>query len=423
MGILKMNNINHIFHAGTGKVDITPPLTIPYLGFSPRHSFFKGVHDRLYATALVIHDDEKEVCLVAIDSIGFFSKLSENVEDFNKELKEMIHKEAGVLPDAIMLTSAHIHSSPETLGFRPLDDHPGTSKWLFDLKTAICNAVKIAKENVSDVYIKCGKGNISGISYNRRKDLCLDDEVTVLLLESLDRSSKNLIVNFACHPVIVQVQDQVSADFVGAMREVLYKEIPGVNECLFIQGACGDINPTGNDSRDFRDVHEKGHALAMKVKDISKIISDPSFPGLRTGINYLSEQIVLPSRTIPTMEEYLLSCREKNISPSQEAVLRIEEGSGSYSGEIQMIQIGNVVFTGIPGEPVCSMGMEIKRVFAPLIGIPSGYANGYLGYILPDESLEKGGYEAVLGPWSKVGGHAYDIILEKIREMALDLIK
>jgi hypothetical protein len=28
--------------AGTAKVDITPPLTIPYLGYEPRHALFQG---------------------------------------------------------------------------------------------------------------------------------------------------------------------------------------------------------------------------------------------------------------------------------------------------------------------------------------------------------------------------------------------
>jgi hypothetical protein len=31
--------------AGVGRVDVTLPLTIPYLGYEPRHVLFEGVHD------------------------------------------------------------------------------------------------------------------------------------------------------------------------------------------------------------------------------------------------------------------------------------------------------------------------------------------------------------------------------------------
>jgi len=58
--------------AGAAKVDITPPLTVPELGFyRARHTFFEGVHDPLYARALVVGDGEDRVALVSTDSIGF----------------------------------------------------------------------------------------------------------------------------------------------------------------------------------------------------------------------------------------------------------------------------------------------------------------------------------------------------------------
>ncbi len=41
--------MNEGLTAGASRIDITPPLTIPYLGFVPRHAFFEGVHDPLYA--------------------------------------------------------------------------------------------------------------------------------------------------------------------------------------------------------------------------------------------------------------------------------------------------------------------------------------------------------------------------------------
>ena len=50
--------MSHTLQAGASRVDITPPLTIPYLGYEPRHAFFRGVHDPLYARALAVDDGE-----------------------------------------------------------------------------------------------------------------------------------------------------------------------------------------------------------------------------------------------------------------------------------------------------------------------------------------------------------------------------
>ena len=57
--------------AGAARVEITPPLSIPYLGYAPRHAFFEGVHDPLFARAVVVSDGERRIALVVADSIGF----------------------------------------------------------------------------------------------------------------------------------------------------------------------------------------------------------------------------------------------------------------------------------------------------------------------------------------------------------------
>jgi hypothetical protein len=63
------------------------------------------------------------------------------------------------------------------------------------------------------------------------------------------------------------------------------------------------------------------------------------------------------------------------------------------------------------------MGMEIKRRSKPLRGVPVGYANGYLGYIVPPDSWERGGYEVELGPWSKVGPESYGLVIKTIDQL------
>jgi hypothetical protein len=58
--------------------------------------------------------------------------------------------------------------------------------------------------------------------------------------------------------------------------------------------------------------------------------------------------------------------------------------------------------------------MEIKKRCEPLVGIPVGYANGYLGNIASPESWQKGGYGVHCHPCSKVGPESYQMILDAL---------
>lgn len=437
-----MDGQKKFYEVGSGRVDITPPLSIPYLGYRPRHSYFNGIYDNLYASAVIVSDGNKEIALISIDSIGFFNGILGEGRDFIKEVKENIEEETGIKKDAIMLMSAHIHSAPETLGFRSLRDTLGGAEWLEILMAQICTAVKLAQRKKFKAQLKIGRGKVEGISYNRRKESWLDSEVIILLFESIENDKNILLVNFACHPVIVQVQELVSADYVGSMREIVMNGLKCVQECLFIQGACGDINPEKDDTRDFKDVYLKGASLAGEVIRIYGMIADSTYLSEAAEIKYASSNIELASRPLPSDDECIqteriyeqLKLQIEKCSPSEktdigekiakleEVLCRIREGSNPYACEVQAIRLGSAVIIGIPGEPFCKMGIEIKKMFNPLIAIPAGYTNGYLGYIAPKESWENGGYEVGLGPWCKLNKDAFYKILDEIRRISVAII-
>lgn len=409
-----MSNDAAEYEVGTHSVDVTPPFTIPYLAGNPRHSYFTGVHDPLYACATVVSDGQREVALVSIDGIGFSNGLLGKERDFTDELKKRIEQETGIKKEAVMLMSGHIHSTPDTIDFRPLREIPSVLPWLETLCSQICNAIVMASKNKFKANLKIGTGKAEELTRNRREENCLDTEVIVLLFESLNREEKVIIVNYACHPVIVQVQEWVSADFIGAMRNVVQDRLKGIEGCLFIQGACGDINPAVGCTQDFEDVSRFGTALATEVIEVFDRITAAEYPVEALNVAALSQTIQLLSRPLPSLEE------AENMG--EEALWRIREGNSPYAAEIQLIRLGNCIITGIPGEPMCRMGLEIKELFRPLVAVPAGYANGYVGYLASSEDWRKGGYEVELGPWSKVGFESYDRVIATVKSMGKDLM-
>lgn len=401
------------FSVGAARIEITPPLDVPYLSFAPRHQAFAAVHDPLCARALVVSDGRRRAAVITAEAIGFINSVLGAGRNFTAEVRTEVERRTGIPADAVMLAAAHVHSSPDSIDIRPLRGSPAGAAWLEGLIGKIASAVEAAQANTFEATLSIGQAEFPGFSRNRRGEECLDNLVTALLFESQNKMRKIVVVNYACHPVIVQAQDRISADYVGVMASKLEAAVGGGEGCLFLQGACGDINPWIDDTRDFADVEKMGTALADKVKKILAGLSGERRAVEPVLLAYASQLLELPSRSLPASEEAAsLVSGDNRMWLGDELSERLLDGRKSYPAELQIMRLGKAVLAGIPGEPFCRMGKAIREMAAPLTGVPVGYANGYVGYIVPPESWARGGYEVAPGPWSKAAPESHTLILE-----------
>lgn len=444
---------------GTGRVDITPPLSVPYLGFerTGRHAFFEGVHDRLLAKALVMDDGRRRIALLTADSIGFSRRIMGDDRDFIAEVRCRIERLAGIAPEQVMIAATHAHSTPETLGVRNLLAHPGAAAWLETLADQLASAVAIAAGCLEPVRVKYATGTAEGISCSRRivgKDGRMysrarpaadedvadrgvnDFQVAVLCFEGMDGRPEAVLVHFPCHPVTMQVNPLVSADFPGAATRLVEGAGGGCGHCQYLQGACGDINPIRGDTRDFRDVERYGHVLAGEVIKQLGLMNAPDYPVAAGRVDAACRSVQLPSRQLPDLTEIMERQRRlqdayrhastdaeredahRRLLALRELLERVKLGAGPFEAEVQVLRIGDVVLVGIPGEPFAQMGLDLKTATAVPLVLCVGYANGYLGYIAPPSAWDQGGYEVSLGMWSIVGPEAYGILID----IACDLV-
>ncbi len=456
------------FLIGSARVDVTPPLTIPYLGFTPRHDFFQGVHDPLYAKAVVVGDGDDRVALVAVDAIGFRKDLMGKGRDFTAEVREHIQKRTGIAPDHVMLSATHAHSTPETIGIRRLLDHPGAAEWLDVFADQLASAVAMANRNLKPARLKRSTSPLHGLSWSRRilgKDGKLywwgnrppddeiadwganDHDVDVLCFEPLREGEAPaepggfvptcrdsvVLVNFACHPTTVQVQPLVSADFPGRATALVENSDVGCGLCLFLQGACGDIRAIR--TVDFDDVRRQGQLLAGEITKQLALLNVPEYPEVTPCVGAVSETITVPSRPLPPLEpleeaylkakqayEQAMTDEERRRTGGEllrtaEPYERTRRGDAPVEAEIQVLRIGDVALVGIPGEPFCEMGLDLKKNAAAPRSLCLGYTNDYLGYIAPPSAWEIGGYEVSLGTWSIVGPEAMGMMLETAKRL------
>ncbi len=435
--------------AGSAKVNVTPPLSIPYLGYVPRQGKFRGVHDPLFARSLVLDNGDTKLVIISADSLGYGNEILGAGRNFTAEVRERIGDRAHIEPDNIMLASTHSHSTPETLGITRLSDVPEAIPWLEVLTDQLASAVEMASGNMAPAQLKLGTGLAEEIGHNRRvHDLSieeqiaqglLDPQVGVLMCEDLESDESFVAINFACHPVTVQVQPLVSADYPGVATDLVERTVDGCRNCLFLQGAAGNINPMLDDTRDFADVRRYGMILAGEVLKIIGSLRSPETSTMESKLAAKSEVLHLPVRDLPdpvpireAYENALNDAENAETDEERFSALRtagqhresldlIERGTDPVPGEVQVMRIGDLAVASTPGEMFVQLGLEIKRRSAAPHTFVVELANGWVGYLLNPGGYAEGGYEAYPGPWTKVSEDAGQMLVDKAVELIEDL--
>ncbi len=65
---------------------------------------------------------------------------------------------------------------------------------------------------------------------------------------------------------------------------------------------------------------------------------------------------------------------------------------------MQLFQINDGIFSGIPMEPFSETALEMKESLQNELAFFGGYTNGYIGYLPTKEEFAYGGYEVELSP-------------------------
>jgi len=202
--------------AGVARVDITPPVGHPMGGYAARKGPSTGVHDPLYATVLLLRADGQSIAFISCDLRSF---PSERVLAMARERK---------LAEHVLLAVTHNHSGPLTW-----EDQSWPSRersWFAETELKIVNAIEQASKNLFPARIAAGFGEIY-LGHNRRKVVPdskvtmlwrnaeklptapLDPTVGVLRVDDAEGKPRAIIVNYACHAVVLGPDNrQISAD-------------------------------------------------------------------------------------------------------------------------------------------------------------------------------------------------------------------
>ena len=466
--------------AGFGKVDVTPPLAIPYLSYYPRQTPFEGVHDPLYARALALELGGTAAAVLSVDSLGVSRSILGPGRDFIAETRQRIQARAGIPAANVLIAASHAHSTPQTTDIAPLVElFPSAAQWLDRLMDQLAAAVETAWARRRPAEVRGATGLSPGIAWCRRiitKDGRIvrlqqrppddqvvkeprDDRVPVLLVSDAETSPshsvhptgsdapvprtgprrqrepwRGAVMGFTCHPTTVQVQPLVSADYPGVACRVVEREL-NAEACLFLQGACGNVGPV-RATTDFQDVALYGRALGGEaLRQLSLLEARDTLP-MPPVLRVESEMVELERRPLPErepLERQVQELEAKIASAATEEVRReaiaayrrvaeplnlVRLGTGPIRMEVQVLRIGHALIVACEGELFVEYGNRIKDASPAAVTFVAAYANGYEGYIPTPESWDEGGYEPSLGPWTRVSHMAGETLAERMLAVA-----
>lgn len=441
------------FHAGIGRVNITPPLSAPHAGWGAQtHIFPEGVETDLWGTVLVVDDGEQRAAFVDLD-LCIVSRQESNA------IRQAVAQTLDIPISAVRLSVTHTHAGPPPSSWNWVPKGIDVLQQYYAfLPSLVAGAARMALLHLKPAHVGVGQGQCS-VAVNRRETApCgrtvtgvnfegpIDEQVMVVRIDGIDRQPIAAIVGYTMHPTTMGPRFRlISADWPGHLKRTV-EALTGAT-CLFAQGAAGDIGPGPegytDDPRVIRRLGARIGAVAAEVyfglavppvtyrhkqvlesgAPLGVWVAEESL-GPRPMVRTVTEMIELPLRAQPSLEEARAAVDEAvrrlhelvQSGTSQSAIeaatfvakratmtlsrAEIFGGHDTFPIELHILRIGPAVFAGVECEPFCAIGKSVKaRSPFPNTWF-GGYTGGWFGYVPTPEEFPRHGYEVDTSPFT-----------------------
>ena len=379
--------------AGVAAVNATPPLEMqaPLGGYGERMNRpAEGVHDTLWAKALMLDDGTRRFCLVTLDQLGLPRSVKES-------LMPRLAAE-GWTEATVMILPSHTHTGPEMMAMNHRNRLQVPQLGIFKpelldfMVQRLAEVIRAASRHSTSVRFGVGSVRTEGLQRNRRGAPEIDPELTVVRIDRNDGTPLAALVQFTGHPTIMTAQDMhYSGDWPGYLQREMEALIGGGAVVMYFNGAEGDqsvIAPDGG-SR-YEQAERFGRQVAIRAWRLYETIR----PAQTGPLAFTCRPVELPP-AVPHRDYHKTGGQEYGLTPEVLSVVLNEWLPRSAA--IHALRLGDLVIAGVPGEMTAELGLQVKARLRkagakhPVIG---GLANEWISYMLSPAQYERGGYEA-----------------------------
>jgi Neutral/alkaline non-lysosomal ceramidase, N-terminal len=391
---------------GVGKTEITPTEPMRLYGYGSRTAPFVGIYDPLFCRSVVFDDGATKAVIISLDSGTI--PLGSWLDTIRTHLAE----EYGI--DHVFLTATHSHAAPH------LGTHDKPIGWNAVIAEKIYSSVQRALTRMQTAHFKVGVGQ-ADITYDRRvvgddgqvtmlwqnhqrrPTKPVDQRIGVLCIDNAKDEPIATLVHYACHPVISgSKNNRVSAEVPGAICSYVNKVIGG--ECIFLQGACGDVNPylaglLREDTAAYETLIAESEKVAREVVEI--VHRATPLEQDDWTINYRQKTVSFGLRH-PVSDK-----RMKDLLGgffSDEGLERFLASDQMLKADVSLLMLGEAIaWTGFPGEFFDDFQVDLKERSPVANTFFVGYCNGMCSYFPTIEAAAEGGYGASWGLLAEAG--------------------
>ena len=409
LAVLLLNvplSANPSLKVGVGKIEITPTEPMRLYGYASRTTPFVGIYDPLFCRSIIFDDGSAKAAIISLDSGTI--PLGSWRDTIHAHLTENYDI------DYMFLTATHSHAAPH------LGTHDQPIPWNEVIAARIYRAVELALTNMQTAHFKIGTGSVN-ITYDRRvvdadgsvtmlwqnherrPTKPVDQRIDVLHIQNANDEPISTLVHYACHPVISgSKNNRVSAEIPGAVCSYVDKVIGG--KCIFLQGACGDVNPhlagfLQEDTAAYEALVTESEKVAREVVEAvrrAKLVEQDDWT-----IHYQQKTVSFGLRH-PMSDD-----RMKDLLGgffSDEGRQRFLESNRRLEADVSMLMLGKAIaWAGFPGEYFDDFQVDLRERAPVANTFFVGYCNGMYSYFPTIEAAAEGGYGASWGLLAEAG--------------------
>ncbi|MBQ4085297.1 MAG: hypothetical protein IJC54_01835 [Clostridia bacterium] len=346
----------------------------------------QSVRDPLYVRALLLEEGGMRALVISCDLLGLSKAVCKDVFAHAASL--------GISPEHVIIVSIHTHTGPtikynEGTGYVD-DDYVRT------VAPRICSAIDAAVSDMADVEsLEFLRDPFEGNHiYNRTiENGPVDRNVRGFFIARAEKPSV-AIVNAACHGVFRGRVTAVSAVFAGEICRILDAE--GMNT-IYLNGLCGDIDPTQQDDDLLEDFAKLVVAhLRGKKRELPLTLEGGSFPFTlkllpvtRDDIDQAARRAVLEAGgpDAPAARVALIW--------EQEMLKKFDSLSEHEDIAVKYLLFGGVPIAAFPFEGFTQIGQDVRRLCDCEDALLLGCAEELLGYLPTRDDIERGTYAAL----------------------------
>ena len=357
-------NVKNFLKLGVSQVNITPEKPVMMGGYGGRKTPSTGVHDEIFASAFYFSGQKNDVLLITADLCSFS-------EELISDLKKSISAKTGIAAENIMITVVHNHGGPFIDRYKK-DVPESTVEYTRGLKEKLVNLAADASKKAVPFRMGIGKGSCNW-NINRRAEFAdgkieldknpdgpVDHDLVVVKFEDLNNKTLAVFLNWPCHATTMGGDNyQITGDWPGATARYIKKNVGNDIVVGVTAGASGDICPIYTRAN-FSEVEAIGYHVGKEA------------------CKTLDQITTLPVQTVQVQNAVMTFPGKVRSEPDPKVWLT-------------SFKIGDLVLSGVSGELMTEIGMEVKKR-SPYTGtVIVAHCNGYSGYLCTDKAYTQGG--------------------------------